>query len=78
MWDICVQDSLHANMFIISLTQATAKGFMLIQTKEVSMRPEDVKRVFQSNAEDLVEWITKGHFLFVVICVCCCSTISPK
>lgn len=24
------------------------------------MRPEDVKRVFQNNAEDLVEWITKG------------------
>lgn len=33
---------------------------MLIQTKEVTMRPEDVKRVFQNNAEDLVEWITKG------------------
>lgn len=40
--------------------QATAKGFVLIQTKEVTMRPEDVKRVFQNDAEDLVEWITKG------------------
>lgn len=43
---------------------------MLIQTKEVSMRPEDVKRVFQSNAEDLVEWITKGTswgFFLVVV-----------
>lgn len=44
----------------MSFAQATSKGFVLIQTKEVSMRPEDVKRVFQSNAEDLVEWITKG------------------
>lgn len=40
--------------------QATAKGFVLIQTKEVSMRPEDVKRVFQRDADDLTEWITKG------------------
>lgn len=48
----------------ISFAQATAKGFVLIQTKEVSMRPEDVKRVFQNSAEDLVEWITKGSFLF--------------
>lgn len=24
------------------------------------MRPEDVKRVFQRNAEDLVEWTSKG------------------
>lgn len=46
------------------LTQASAKGFVLIQTKEVSMRPEDVKRVFQNSAEDLVEWITKGTVLF--------------
>ncbi|XP_051930254.1 protein XRP2 [Hippocampus zosterae] len=42
------------------IDEATAKGFVLIQTKEVSMRPEDVKRVFQNNAEDLVEWISKG------------------
>lgn len=47
--------------FFFPSTQATAKGFVLIQTKEVSMRPEDVKRVFQNNAEDLVEWISKGH-----------------
>lgn len=45
----------------VSFVQATAKGFVLIQTKEVSMRPEDVKRVFQNNAEGLVEWITKGN-----------------
>lgn len=44
----------------ISFTKATAKGFVLIQTKEVSMRPEDVKRVFQNNADDLVEWTSKG------------------
>ncbi|XP_075901415.1 protein XRP2 [Nelusetta ayraudi] len=42
------------------IDEATAKGFVLIQTKEVTMRPEDVKRVFQNSAEDLVEWITKG------------------
>lgn len=54
----------------MSFAQATSKGFVLIQTKEVSMRPEDVKRVFQSNAEDLVEWITKGTswgFFLVVV-----------
>lgn len=43
------------------------KGFVLIQTKEVTMRPEDVKRVFQNNAEDLVEWITKGEKFFILI-----------
>jgi len=37
-----------------------AKGFVLIQTKEVSMRPEDVKRVFQKDTEDLLESSTKG------------------
>ncbi len=63
--------------------QATSKGFMLIQTKEVSMRPEDVKRVFQNSAEDLVEWITKGNFLFFFFVfffhfVVYCSKISPK
>uniref|UniRef100_A0A8C2J7V4 Protein XRP2 n=1 Tax=Cyprinus carpio TaxID=7962 RepID=A0A8C2J7V4_CYPCA len=42
------------------IDEATAKGFVLIQTKEVSMRPEDVNRVFQNNAESLTEWITKG------------------
>lgn len=42
--------------------QAVAKGFVLIQTKEVLMRPEDVKRVFQNSEDDLVEWITKGGF----------------
>lgn len=47
------------NLFF-SFAQATAKGFVLIQTKEVSMRPEDVKRVFQNSAEDLVEWTSKG------------------
>lgn len=51
----------------MSFAQATSKGFVLIQTKEVSMRPEDVKRVFQSNAEDLVEWITKGGVFLVVV-----------
>ncbi|XP_023679679.1 protein XRP2-like [Paramormyrops kingsleyae] len=42
------------------IDEATGKGFALIQTKEVSMRPEDVSRVFQSNAEDLTELIAKG------------------
>lgn len=42
------------------IDEATTKGFVLIQTKEVSMRPEDVKRVFQRDADDLTEWITKG------------------
>lgn len=42
------------------IDEATRKGFVLIQTKEVSMRPEDVNRVFQNNAEGLVDCITKG------------------
>uniref|UniRef100_A0A8C7XK96 Protein XRP2 n=1 Tax=Oryzias sinensis TaxID=183150 RepID=A0A8C7XK96_9TELE len=42
------------------IDEAVAKGFVLIQTKEVLMRPEDVKRVFQNSEDDLVEWITKG------------------
>ncbi|XP_016124167.1 protein XRP2 [Sinocyclocheilus grahami] len=42
------------------IDETTTKGFVLIQTKEVSMRPEDVNRVFQNNAESLTEWITKG------------------
>uniref|UniRef100_H3CZ86 Protein XRP2 n=1 Tax=Tetraodon nigroviridis TaxID=99883 RepID=H3CZ86_TETNG len=41
------------------IDEATSKGLVLIQTKEVSMRPEDVKRVFQNNADDLVEWTNK-------------------
>ncbi|XP_056460454.1 protein XRP2-like [Gadus chalcogrammus] len=36
------------------------KGFLLIQTKEVAMRPEDVKRVFQNDTADQLEWSTKG------------------
>uniref|UniRef100_W5KZC0 Protein XRP2 n=1 Tax=Astyanax mexicanus TaxID=7994 RepID=W5KZC0_ASTMX len=31
------------------IDETTAKGYTLIQTKEVSMRPEDVNRVFQNN-----------------------------
>ncbi|KAM8874926.1 protein XRP2 [Spinachia spinachia] len=42
------------------IDEASAKGFALIQTKEVSMRPEDVKRVFQNSAEALVECVTNG------------------
>ncbi|KAK5620326.1 Protein Xrp2 [Crenichthys baileyi] len=42
------------------IDEATSKGFVLIQTKEVSMKPEDAKRVFQNSADDLVEWISKG------------------
>lgn len=54
--------------------QVTAKGFVLIQTKEVSMRPEDVNRVFQNNAESLTEWITKGA---VMHCVTPKKNIQP-
>lgn len=46
--------------------QVTTKGFVLIQTKEVSMRPEDVNRVFQNNAESLTEWITKGAVMHCI------------
>ena len=40
--------------------QMIEKGFLLIQTKEVAMRPEDAKRVFQNDTADLLEWSTKG------------------
>lgn len=39
---------------------ALNQGFSLMQTKEVSMRAEDVKRVFRDWAADLVEWAAKG------------------
>ncbi|XP_007249158.3 protein XRP2 isoform X1 [Astyanax mexicanus] len=42
------------------IDETTAKGYTLIQTKEVSMRPEDVNRVFQNNAEGLTEWTSNG------------------
>ncbi|XP_017335897.1 protein XRP2 [Ictalurus punctatus] len=42
------------------IDEVTAKGFVLVQTKEVSMRPEDVSRVFQNSAEDLADWTAKG------------------
>ncbi|XP_064183094.1 protein XRP2 [Anguilla rostrata] len=42
------------------IDEAMGKGFVLIQTKEVSMRPEDANRVFQGSAEDFTELITKG------------------
>jgi len=30
------------------------------------MRPEDVNRVFQNNAESLTEWITKGAVMHCI------------
>ncbi|XP_023656730.1 protein XRP2 [Paramormyrops kingsleyae] len=42
------------------IDEVTERSFVLIQTKEVSMRPEDVSRVFQNSAEGLAELITKG------------------
>lgn len=51
---------------------------MLIQTKEVSMRPEDVKRVFQNNADDLVEWISKGTTSFIVVILWNVCSVSPS
>ncbi|XP_061834520.1 protein XRP2 [Nerophis lumbriciformis] len=39
---------------------ATAAGLVLVQTKEVCMRPEDVKRVFQKQAEEMVQWTSSG------------------
>ncbi|XP_062412730.1 protein XRP2 [Sardina pilchardus] len=42
------------------IDEATGKGFVLVQTKEVSMRPEDVSRVFGDHSEGLIEWVAKG------------------
>ncbi|XP_039600659.1 protein XRP2 [Polypterus senegalus] len=36
------------------------KNFTLVQTKEVSMRPEDASRVFQQNVEEFSSLIEKG------------------
>lgn len=47
-------------LYVFMHAQATAKGFALVQTKEVSMRPEDVHRVFGDHSEGLLEWIAKG------------------
>ncbi|KAK1167603.1 protein XRP2-like [Acipenser oxyrinchus oxyrinchus] len=40
--------------------EMVGKGFILVQTKEVSMRPEDANRVFHQNAEDYTSLIEKG------------------
>ncbi|MBN3299660.1 XRP2 protein, partial [Amia calva] len=42
------------------IDEVVGKGFVLVQTKEVSMRPEDASRVFQQNVEDFTDLITKG------------------
>lgn len=62
----------------VSFTKAAAKGFVLIQTKEVSMRPEDVKRVFQNDADDLVEWTNKGTTFLVFVVLWNICSISLK
>ncbi|XP_068448873.1 protein XRP2 [Clinocottus analis] len=50
------------------IDESLARGLVLVQTKEVSMRPDDVKRVFQNNAEDLVDWITQGAVIALELC----------
>jgi len=44
------------------------------------MRPDDVSRVFQTSAEDLVDCVTKGVCCCCCCCCCCtqlCCNLSP-
>lgn len=43
--------------------QASTKNFVLVQTKEVSMRPDDVLRVFGDSAEGLLDYVAKGKVI---------------
>lgn len=38
----------------------TGKGFLLVQTKEVSMKAEDAQRVFQQSASNFIPLLEKG------------------
>lgn len=63
--DVC--KSCKSVLLYVSMhAQATGKGFALVQTKEVSMRPEDVHRVFGDHSEGLLEWIAKGKTSLLV------------
>nr|XP_006135894.2 protein XRP2 [Pelodiscus sinensis] len=42
------------------IDEMTGKGFLLVQTKEVSMKPEDAQRVFQQSASDFIPLLEKG------------------
>ncbi|KAM4699526.1 protein XRP2 [Discoglossus pictus] len=42
------------------IDEMVSKNLSLIQTKEVAMKPEDAKRVFQDKAADLVALLEKG------------------
>lgn len=38
----------------------TGKGFWLVQTKEVSMKADDARRVFQERATEFIPLVEKG------------------
>nr|XP_033803578.1 LOW QUALITY PROTEIN: protein XRP2 [Geotrypetes seraphini] len=42
------------------IDEITAKGFLLIQTKEVAMKPEDANRVFHEKASNFVHLLEDG------------------
>ncbi|CAH2223410.1 XRP2 [Pelobates cultripes] len=42
------------------IDEMLGKGFSLIQTKEVAMKPEDAKRVFQDKASEFIPSLEKG------------------
>ncbi|KAM4818781.1 protein XRP2 isoform 1-T2 [Thomomys bottae] len=42
------------------IDEMVGKGFSLVQTKEVSMKPEDAQRVFQEKASDFLPLLNKG------------------
>uniref|UniRef100_A0A6I8NFG7 Protein XRP2 n=1 Tax=Ornithorhynchus anatinus TaxID=9258 RepID=A0A6I8NFG7_ORNAN len=42
------------------IDEMVGKGFLLVQTKEVSMKAEDAQRVFQEKASDFIPLLDKG------------------
>ncbi|XP_069896675.1 protein XRP2 isoform X1 [Dipodomys merriami] len=42
------------------IDEMVGKGFSLVQTKEVTMKPEDAQRVFQEKASDFLPLLNKG------------------
>ncbi|XP_038613024.1 protein XRP2 [Tachyglossus aculeatus] len=42
------------------IDEMTGKGFLLVQTKEVAMKAEDARRVFQEKASDFIPLLDKG------------------
>ncbi|XP_063057604.1 protein XRP2 [Engraulis encrasicolus] len=64
------------------IDEASTKNFVLVQTKEVSMRPDDVLRVFGDSAEGLLDYVAKGAVVALELngdgVVAACRTIANE